>query len=54
MLAFCDVVLEAVIIEYQQICQDNDKQLIVEEHLCTEITQLVEMIHQVLIQVNYE
>ena len=28
--------------------------LIVEEHLGTEITELVEMIHQILIQVNYE
>ena len=63
-LAFCDVVLEAVIIEYQQTCKDNEKQcllelavsylLIVEEHLGTEITQLVETIHQILIQMNYE
>ncbi len=67
-LTFSEVVLEAVIIEYRQTTADSDKEfllellelavsylLLLEHNFHSEtISQLIEIIHQILIEVNLE
>ena len=67
-LTYSEVVLEAVIIEYRQTTEDNSKEFVlellelavgylvlVEENIHNDIiSQLIEIIHRIIIEVNLE